>query len=315
MALATGSQVKFSYITEATAGTFPATPALNVFAVQDFTIEEAKDTFTDSAIYADRQTHFFRHGNVKLNGDITVTLLGPGASPTGNTFFDPWFESLFRSAWTSNVLKVGNTPESFSFEKAVTDVSGTTNYFRTSGVQCSAVTIDLALNAPVKAKFTWTGMSQAATVTTPITGATYVAQPSTSLPFIHTNASNVFKEGGSATTLLTSLSVTINTALTANYGAGNATAIAVTAGKTTVTGTATYFFSDSSLYNKFINETGSSLEFKISDGTHAMDFLLPNVVYSAATQTVNNENTLLVTMPFTAIYDSGTSTTVQITRS
>lgn len=314
MTLATGSNARLAYITEVTPGTTPATPAFNVFPINDFSLALSKDVFTDTSIYADRQNHFLKHGNKKVGGDITVTLLGVGATPTGNTLFDPWFESLFNSSWTANVLKIGNTNKSFTFEKSITDTAGTTNYFRYKGVQATALTFDVALNAPVKAKWTVAGLDADALSTTAITGSSYVAQPSAPQPFVHINASNLFKEGGSATTLMTAFSLTINNASDTNYALGSPVGQSITSSKATVTGSATFYFSDSSLYNKFVNETASSLEVKLSDGTRSYDVLLPNVVYSAATQTISNENTLIVTMPFTAVYDATEATSVKITR-
>jgi|694.fasta_scaffold19564_4 hypothetical protein len=315
MAIATGSNSRIGYITEVTAGTTPATPAFNVFPINDFSLQLTKDTFTDASIYADRQNHFFKHGNKKIGGDVTVTLLGVGAAPTGNTLFDPWFESLFGAAWTSNVLKIGNTPKSFTFEKTITDTAGTNNYFRFKGIQATTLALDVALNAPVKAKFGFIGMDADAIATSIITGATYVAQPSAPQPMVHINANNLFKEGGTATTLMTAFSLNIADGSDANHILGSAVASSITKSKATITGSATFYFSDATLYNKFVNETQSSLQVKLSDGTRAYDILLPAVVYSAATQVINNDNVVIVTMPFTAVYDSTTGTSIQITRS
>jgi hypothetical protein len=314
MTMATGSNARVAYIEEVTPGTTPATPAFNEFPINDFSLQLTKDVFTDASIYKDRQTHFLKHGNKKVGGDISVTLLGAGANPTGNTLYDKWLESLFNSTWTSNVLKVGNTNKSFTFEKTITDTAGTSNYFRFKGVQVTALSFDVALNAPVKAKFSVLGLDAETIATTAITGATYVPQPSTPSPLVHTNSNNVFKEGGTATALMTAFQLTINNGSDSNFALGSPVAQSITSSRAQVTGSATYYFSDATMMNKFINETNSSLEVKLSDGTRSYDFLLPNVVYSAATQTIQNENTLIVTMPFTAVYDSTSGTTVQITR-
>lgn len=312
--MATGSNTRVAFIEEVTAGTTPATPAFDVFPINDFSLQLTKDVFTDASIYQDRQTHFLKHGNKKVGGDITVTLLGAGANPTGNTLYDKWFESLFNSAWVSNVLKIGNTNKSFTFEKTITDTAGTSSYFRFKGVQATALSFDVALNAPVKAKWTVLGLDADAISTTALTGATYTAQPSAPSPLVHTNANNIFKEGGTATALMTAFQLTINNGSDSNFALGNAVAQSITSSRAQVTGSATYYFSDASMMNKFINETDSSLEVKLSDGTRSYTFLLPKVTYSGATQTIQNENTLIVTMPFTAVYDTVTGTTVQITR-
>lgn len=158
MAIHSGSQARVGYIEEVTAGTTPATPAFNIIPIQDFSVNLSKDTFSDSSIQSDRQNHYFKHGNKKVAGDVTVTFMGVGATPSGNKLFDPLLESLFNAPFTSNVLKIGNTPKSFTFEKTLTDVAGTSTYFRFKGLQSTGLSLDVALNAPVKAKFSFMGL-------------------------------------------------------------------------------------------------------------------------------------------------------------
>ena len=314
MTLATGSNTSIGYITEVTAGTTPGTPAFNLVPINDFSLVLTKDTFTDPTIQQDRQAHFFKHGNRKVGGDVSVTLLGVGATPTGNTLFDPWFESAMNAAWTANVLKIGNTSKSFTFEKRITDSAGTVNYFRYKGTQCTGFSFDVALNAPVKAKFTFAGLDVDPLATAIITGATYVAVPTAPQPFIHINANNLFKEGGSATTLMTAFSINLVNGADVNYALGSAVAQSITPSKAQISGSCTFYFSDATLYNKFVNETATSLSVKLSDGTRSLQFDLGTVVYGAATQVINNENTVIVTMPYTAVYDTTNTSTLMITR-
>lgn len=312
--IATGSSAKFSYVVESTAGTTPANPAFNEFSINDFSLQMTKDTFTDPSIQSDRQTHFFKHGNKKIGGNVAVTLLGVGASPTGNTLFDPWLESVFNSAWVSNVLKIGNTVKNFTVEKILSTPDNIKHYFRYKGVQATSLSLEVALNAPVKATFGFMGLSEDAVATTALTGATYVAQPSAPQPLVHINANNFFKEGGTVSSLMTAFSFTMNNESDANFALGSATAQSITSSTAKITGSCTYYFSDAAMYNKFVNETSSSLEVKLSDGTRSYTFLFPNVVYGAANNVVNNENVIVLTMPWTAVYDATTGTTLQITR-
>ena len=315
MSIAQGSNTRFSYIEEVTPGTTPSTPEFSSFPINDFSLTLSKDTFTDPSIRSDRQVHYMVHGNYKLGGDISVTLMGLGADPTGNSLFDPWFESALNSAWTSNVLKVGNTTKSFTFEKTITDSAGVENHFRYKGVQITGFSFDVALNAPVKAKFTTAGLNEDPISTVEIVGATYLAEPAAGQqPLIHINSNNVFKEGGSATSLMTAFSLNLTNASNVNSALGSAQAISITSGRAAITGSATYYFSDAALYNKFKNETISSIEVKLSDGTHSYTFLVPKIKYQSATQVINNEGTVMVTMPFTALYSDAEQSTLVITR-
>jgi len=312
--IATGSSAKFSYVVESVAGTTPATPTFNEFGINDFSLQMTKDTFTDPSIQSDRQTHFFKHGNKKIGGNVAVTLLGVGATPTGNTLFDPWLESVFNASWVSNVLKIGNTVKNFTVEKILQTPDNVSHYFRYKGVQATSLSVEVALNAPVKATFGFMGLSEDPVSTSAIAGATYVAEPNGPQPLVHINANNFFKEGGAASSLMTAFSFTMNNESDANFALGSATAQSITSSTAKVTGSATYYFSDATMYNKFVNETSSSLEVKLSDGTRSYTFLFPKIVYGSANNVVNNENAIVLTMPFTAVYDSVTGTTVQITR-
>jgi hypothetical protein len=176
------------------------------------------------------------------------------------------------------------------------------------------MSFDVELNAPVKAKLTLIGLGEDPVATAIVSGATYVAVPTTLLPLIHINAENVFEEGGVATAIMTKFSMNLNNGSDVNYRLGSDTAISITPSRATITGTATYYFENADQYNKFVNETSSSLKVKLSDGNSAYEFLYPKVVYSSATQTIQNENTLLVTMNYTAVYDGTEATSLKITR-
>lgn len=320
MALTTGSQTRIGYITEATPGTTPGTPSFSIVPIQDFSLLLTKDIFNDATIQADRQNHYLRHGNKKVGGDITTTLLGVGATPTGNLLFDPWFESVMNAAWIANVLKVGNTNKSFTFEKTLTDTAGVSNYFRYKGCQVTGFNLDVSLTAPAKIKWTVAGLDQDALATAIITGATYtLIVPAAPQPMIHINASNTFKIGANvaglaATTLMTSFSLHVANGSDVNYALGSAVAQSITSSKAQVTGSCTFYFSDATLYNTFVNETQQAIEVKLSDGTRSLTYQLPSVIFSAATQVINNDNTVIVTMPFTALFDVTTGTSLTITR-
>lgn len=233
--IATGSNAKFSYVVESTAGTTPSNPVFNEFGINDFSLQLTKDTFTDPSIQSDRQTHFFKHGNKKIGGNIAVTLLGVGDSPTGNTLFDPWFESVFNASWVSNVLKIGNTVKNFTIEKILQTPDNVKHYFRFKGVQATSLSVDVSLNAPVKATFGFLGLEEEAVSTSALTGATYVTQPSGPQPLVHINALNQFKEGGTASSLMTSFSFTMNNESDANFSLGSPIARSITSSTAKIT--------------------------------------------------------------------------------
>jgi hypothetical protein len=311
---ATGIQTRAAYITEVTAGTTPATPTFSVIPYVQFNLGMSRDIFSDPSIQADRQNHYIAFGNRKVAGEVDTILLAQTAT-TGNMLFDPWFESLLQGAWTTNVLKVGTTPKSFTIETTHLDPSlAASIYNRYVGCQVNQLQLTVNMGSVATCKWSFMGMDNTE-ATTAIASSTYTATPSTSAPLVHGNASNLFKEGGSASSIITSINMTIQQGLDANYALGSFGAASVTSSKIRVTGTVTAYFQDLTLLNKFLNGTTTSLEFKLSDGTRALDFLLPNVYYTGASHPITNDNPVVLTLPFEAIYDTGSSSAITITRS
>jgi hypothetical protein len=114
--------------------------------------------------------------------------------------------------------------------------------------------------------------------------------------------------------VLTEVKATLKNNLAALYVVGSASTLEPSIGKSMVSGTVTAYFQDTSLLNKFVNETESSIEFTLTDGTHSYDFLLPRVKYTGAPPNVSSDKPITLAMPFTALLDSVTGTNFQITR-
>ena len=77
----------------------------------------------------------------------------------------------------------------------------------------------------------------------------------------------------------------------------------------------TAYFENTTLLNKFINETESSLDFTIGDGTNTLRFKCPRIKYTGGQPDVGGEGPVTLTMPFQALLDSTTSTNLRIIRS
>jgi hypothetical protein len=313
---ATGGQFSVGYIAESTQGTTPATPAFNLIPVTNFSIGMTKATFQDKSFNANGQENYLAFGNRSVTGTIDGDLLAQSAT-TGNMIFDPFWESLLRGTWTTNNLKV-NTPsqvlKTFTIESRHLDAQLTTPiYNRYLGCMVNQVQIVANMSNPVTAKWGFIGMDNAED-TTILTSATYVATPTAALPLVHGNSSNLFKEGGSASAIITAIDVTIAQGVDANFHLGSYVAGNLTTSRLMVTGTVTAYFQDLTLLNKFINGTTTSLEFKLSDGAHSIDVVIPNVYYTGAVHNVTNDNPVTLSLPFRAIYDSSTASVISLTR-
>jgi hypothetical protein len=209
--------------------------------------------------------------------------------------------------WTNGVLKAGVARQSFTIERDFADIG---QYLRYVGTEFDGFDIDVKAEGIVPIVFNVVGQDQTS-ATTIVTGATYTAAPTHS-PY--DGFSGSIKEGGSVIAVLTEVKCTLKNNLSEIYVVGSPLTLEPAIGKSMVTGTVTAYFSDTVMLNKFVNETESSIEFTLTDGTNSYDILIPRVKYTGAPPNVSSDKPITLAMPFSALLDSTTGTNLQITR-
>lgn len=299
MAFAQGSRSQVAYIAETVFGTTPATPTLIAIPNVSFNINMVRTDYVDTSIRADRMTRYSLTGTRTVTGDFSTLL--------SHNNFDPFIASAMNSTWATNVLKTGTTQQSFSIEQGQLDISAYSLY---TGCTVDKLTITVPTNAPVTSQFTVVGKDQILSSTT---AATTLTPATANQPYTHLGGS--IKEGGTVVADISALTLDISNTLTANLVLGSATSPALSFGMSAVTGTVTAFFDTIALYNKFMNATMSSLDFTLSDGTNTMEFLIPNLKYTATTKSISGTGSVMLAINFTALYDATTSSNLVITRS
>ncbi len=322
MATALGSQTQIGYITEVTAGTTPATPSIYYIPVKANTLNYVRGDIKDNLIVSHRQAVDTQQGNISINGEIDTDVFALGATPTGHQGFDPFYESVFGAAWTSNVLKFptsGITPKTFTIEKKITTDGGTSQYFRTKGMTCHSFSISssAASNDPIGIKFSFSGLDQDALATTAITGlvTTNATFPSTPTLITNVNTGNWVKLNTVAATNVTAWTLDVKNTANYNYVVNNPAANSITYGDVEVSGSMTFLFQSVTEYNYFIGNSYHVLEIKLADTVpKSYTFLMSKVKFTAATQTIPNAGTLLVTLPFRAHYNTTDNSSLVITR-
>jgi hypothetical protein len=298
MSIATGARSQVTYIPEVTWGVTPGTPQMVGLPYTSFGVNLTKTVYEDASIQADRMLRYSVHGNKAVAGPLAVNYAA--------TDFDPLLESLFNSTWTSNVLKTGSTVKSFSFEQGSLDINQYSVY---TGVQVNSLTLDVPVNGLCKATFNLVGKGMTISGTTldsTITAAT------ASQPFFH--AGGTFKEGGTTVAIITAINLTIDNGTTTNYALGSSDAHGLTLGMSKVSGTVTAYFEDSTIVSKFIAGTTTSLEFTLTDGTKSHTYKMSGVKYNGATKTIGSQGPILISLPFTAVYNGTDVSNVMITR-
>lgn len=234
-----------------------------------------------------------------LDATTTATMVDETASGTTKTI-ESWL----------GILKAGTNARAFSIEVGMLNI---TQYRLFKGCFVDKMSFSVKPNAMAKLKYSYLGMDEV------VSGTPMDASPDpsfTTKTIDGNSALAVIKEGGSTLAYITGVDFTLDNqgkileVIGSNKGAG------VNWGRSKITGTIMAWIPDVVMYNKYVNDTASTLEFILADGTvGTYSFKLPNVKYTAGKMDITNEDAIPQSLPFTALYDPSTGTNILVTRS
>ncbi len=296
---AENNQVRNSYIKEVTYGTTPGTPSMQVVPFITSNTSLKKAIFEDPTIQPDSQVHFLRHGNKSVSGDAAFAYKALA--------FDDFLEALFYSAFSTGVLLIGNTQQSFTIESWNADKAIGRVF---TGMLPSKMTITINSTGVVQSVFTFMGKDQSLEVTTPLDSSP--TQPVSSQPFTH--LSGTITKGGSPSAVITAITFTYDNQLTPNQILGSDTVACYSRGQVKVTGTITAMILDNSDRTSFTNEELFDVSVTLNDGTNSHTYDFPGVKYTGADETVSGNGSVPITLPFQALYDDTATSTVVLTK-
>jgi hypothetical protein len=96
---------------------------------------------------------------------------------------------------------------------------------------------------------------------------------------------------------------------------GSKNSIKPSLSRSNLTGQVTAYFENSTLVEKFLNETESSINFTMPDGAgNAQKYIIPRIKYTGGQPDVSGEGPITLTMPFQALLDGTTETNILIER-
>lgn len=300
MAIANGAQHSLQYVAETTYGATPAAPSWSVLPHNSSSLALSKDAIESEKLRGDRQVEDFRHGNKSVSGDVAGEL-EYGA-------FDDLLEAALCGSWTTDVLKAGTARKSFTFERKFGDLA-TPEYHRYTGCEINSMALSVSPNAMVSATFGVIGKDL--TISTSATGTDGTDAGNT--PFDSFTGS--IKEGGSAIATVTALELSLENGIEPLFAIGSQTTSRPSIGKSRLTGTLTTYFESKSLYEKFLNETSSSIELVLTDlDGNSYKIELGNVKYNSGQPDVSGEGAVTIAMEFVGLYDSADASNLVITR-
>ena len=300
MTIATGSRHNLSYVLESTFGTTPTNPSFTPIRHTGTTLGLSKDSIESEELREDRQVAHYRHGNKSVTGDVNFELSYGG--------LDALLEATLCGTWATNVLLAGTTRRSFTVERHHQDIG---KFLRSTGCQFNTMSLSVAPNSMVTGSFGVIGSGFSSSGTA-LTNATYSAE-STTAPF--DSFTGAITEGGSAIAIITALELNIDNGMEALYVVGSSDTLLPSIGKSMVTGSVTAYFENTTLMDKFVNETTSALQFTLTDAAgNDYIFLLPKVKYNSGNPEVSGPGAITLTLDFVSLFNSASDKQIKITR-
>jgi hypothetical protein len=311
MAIASASNSYILVGAEATYGTAPTTTTgAKYLRYTGESLAYTAETTASEEIRGDRNVSDTVRTAVGVEGDIEFEF--------SYGTMDGLLEGLFQSSWSASTLINGTTLSSYSIEKGFsTQTSGVANeFFVFTGCVPNTMSLTLETGSIVtgtmglvgKAQTTYSGAALAGfnnVVTSPVAATTSDVFNAVSMLTL--------TEGGSAIGNVQSMSFDVDNALRQQRIIGSTSLAGIGSGNFSVTGTLVTYMDSMTLYNKFLNETASSIVAVLDDGTNTYTITFPNVKYTTATVLAGSvDDDVIVELEWQALYHTATGGTAKI---
>lgn len=209
----------------------------------------------------------------------------------------------------------GVTRSSFTFVRNFDDLEVADNpFYIYKGVELNSVQLTIAANSMVTGTFSVVGQSQTTEQDLTSLGVPTYPPASTTSPLDSFTGS--LNEGGTAVAVITEISMTLQNGIEPRFVVGSKDSILPSLGRSNLTGQVTAYFENSTLVNKFLNETESSITFSLPDGAgNILKFIIPRIKYTGGQPDVSGEGPITLAMPFQALLDASEGTNLILERS
>lgn len=294
-----GGLSTIEYIQEVTVGTTPATPQTIAIPVESYSSKLNKSFIEDPSLIANNMVVNMLDGNAYVEGNLSVAYR--------HAQFDDLLAGGMMSTWATNVLKLGNTETAFTFESGVTD-SGAARYFVTRGTEVKAFEVSAKTGDAAMLKLDLLGYTFATSTTKLDTTPTAVQ--TAKLPFT-TTAGTLTIDGTSYP--ISEFSFKVDNGFSPKFTIGSSAPYGLSFEKKSVTGKFVFLNNSNTLLTKYTAGTTAAVVFTLSDGTNTHTWSIPKIKMTNY-DTPIQAGALTVSVDFTAVYDSTSSTILQVTR-
>lgn len=299
------SQTQLSYLTETTWGELPSPASFQAIRVTGESLKIERENVVSDEIRADRNIADLIQVGGGASGGIEAEL--------SYGTFDAFLESALYSSFSGDSMVNGTTEKSFQIQKLQQGNGDTATYELYSGQVVDTVAINLNAKAKTTISFTFVGKN--GTIGNTLTGSVAAANDNEIM-----DASNSFTLdaafGLSPLPKLMSMTLNINNNLAGRPVAGQVDLLRVSAGRCNVSGTASFYFQNKLMMDKFLAGTGGALTFTMGSVTgEKYTITLPNVkIQDADHFSPGNDEDVMLNITFQALYNAGISGTIQIDR-
>jgi len=211
----------------------------------------------------------------------------------------------------------GTSFNSCVIQRQYTDIADANARFL--GQAISGFSLDASGTDTVKFNLDITGLSESTLTDASLDAIDTDADPVT-YPTMTTSEGVVWVRENAADYACTSFQFQVGNNLRKKYALGTLGALDFNEGDFEVTGSMQAYFEDSTAYDKFLNQTETSLSICISDGTstkgHAFIFDFPMVKFTDAQRVAGGRNQdIIADISWQALYDADEGITMRIARS
>jgi hypothetical protein len=306
--MADSSRHNLSYVQESTYGVTPTSnPTFTDLRHTSVTLGLTKGAKTSDELNPDRQIRDHRHGIRSVSGDVGFEL--------SYESFDDMLEAMAQGTWTADVLKAGTTRRSFSVLRHFSDIADGAAKPYQLFTGCEVNSFNLTVNAedPVTGTFSLLGKDLSPLQNLTAFGTPTFSSPTTTEMF--DGFTGFVKENGVTIATVTEITLSWDNGLEPRYSVFSDSTSQHGNGRSNLTGSIGAYFDDSSLIEKFLDETVSSLEFELEDPAgNKYTFLVPKIKYTGGQADATGQSNIQTNLPFQAIFDSTEATNIKITR-
>lgn len=210
-------------------------------------------------------------------------------------------------------LANGTTMKSFSMEKEFSDIG---QFFAYRGMTVSQLSMGLQSGQIVNGSFSFIGKDSVRGSSTQLPGTAVASQEYEPMNAV-SGVGDILENGSAITgTFVKDLSLALDNKLRSRDAVGNLGPVSIGAGTLALTGTLDVYLADGTLYDKFTNNTSTSISFRVVDPSgNGYVVTLPAVRYGDAKVNAGGmDQDAMISLPFTAIRDVSHLKTIFIDR-